>query len=324
MLLPILTIITASVVIYFSGNSFAGASSKIGDYFRLSKSVKGATLDAVASSFPELMIAIFSVVAFKQFDVGVGTIAGSAFFNLLIIPGIAALVAPVAFRISKEVIARDAMFYSMSVFVLMAAVLHSQVWGLIIPFILIFVYLWYIKVVVKHTKKYRKENGTKSVRNISIWREISVALGNMLVMGVSAYLLTEAAIELAHLLGIPAVIIAFTVIAAATSVPDAVISIGNAKKGNIDDATSNVFGSNIFDILIGLGVPIILAYFIMGQSIDISFEQVEVVIGLLGATILVIYIMIDDYIVTKGNAITLLFFYVLFLTYLIYLSFIGA
>ena len=60
----ILIIVITGLVIYFFGKRFAIASSEIGDYYNISHSVKGATLDAVASSFPELMIAVFAVVFF--------------------------------------------------------------------------------------------------------------------------------------------------------------------------------------------------------------------------------------------------------------------
>ena len=63
--LSIITILIASILIYFIGNIFAKASSKLGDYFKLSKSVKGATFDAIASSLPELLVALFAVIFFN-------------------------------------------------------------------------------------------------------------------------------------------------------------------------------------------------------------------------------------------------------------------
>ena len=317
----LLIIVFTSIVIFIVGKYFATASSHIGDYFHLSKSVKGATLDAIASSFTELMVAVFAVIAFGQFDVGIGTIAGSAFFNLLIIPGIAVLVAPVAFKVSKEVISRDAIFYNISVFALLAVLLTTQSWGLIVAGIFFILYIWYLRVVIRQTKEHRESTVSTRNESISIKKEIGIALASMVVIGFASFYLTESAIELAHILNIPAVVIAFTVIAAATSLPDAVISIVNARKGNIDDAASNVFGSNIFDILIGLGIPLVLAFFITGGPVDIIFTNIEIIVGLLGASIIVIYFMIEKHMITKRQAIIMILSYFVFLGYVIYLSF---
>ncbi|MBT7474895.1 hypothetical protein HN706_03075, partial [Candidatus Woesearchaeota archaeon] len=59
-LLSLGIIILTSIVIYFAGNKFAESSSKIGDYFNLPRDVKGATFDAIASSLPELLVALYS------------------------------------------------------------------------------------------------------------------------------------------------------------------------------------------------------------------------------------------------------------------------
>lgn len=316
MLLNIFIIIIGGFAIYFSGNRFVETSSRIGDYFKLSHSVKGATLDAVASSFPELMIAILSIVVFKHFDIAVGTITGSALFNLLVIPGLAVFVSPKVFRISKEVIARDGMFYSIAVFAFLAAILYSTSWGLIIPIIFLVIYFWYIRVVIRHTREYQKQFDDEKNTDIFLPKEVSLAFLDMFVMGIASFFLTESAIALAGLLGIPAIIIAFTVVAATTSGPDAVISVINARKGNIDDATSGIFGSNIFDILVGLSVPFLLYYFFVGGEVNVFFEQTEIIVGLLGATILVIYLMIEDFVLTKKEAVVMLMVYFGFIAYL--------
>ncbi|MBW3019519.1 hypothetical protein KY329_05035 [Candidatus Woesearchaeota archaeon] len=316
-------IFLASAVIYFAGNWFATASSNIGNFFRLPRSVKGATFDAISSSLPELMIALFSVVAFKRFEVGIGTIAGSALFNLLIIPGVCVLVAPCAFKVSKELISRDGMFYNISVFALLAALLYSRTWGIVIPLIFLVIYFWYIKDIWTHAKAHRKATAHKPQKQMSIWKDVIVALTTMVIIGLASYFLTEHAIGLAEVLGIPAIIIAFTIVAAATSFPDTIISVVNAKKGNIDDATANVFGSNIFDILVGLSIPLLVALF-YNSHVVIAFKNLEIIVGLLGATILVLYFLAKSHTLNKKQAWFMLFMYFVFLTYVVFLSMKGG
>lgn len=312
-------IIISSIVIYLIGEKFSESSSKIGDYFNLPRAVKGATFDAVSSSLPELLVALYSVIIFKQFEVGIGTIAGSALFNLLVIPGICVFVAPVAFKVSKKVISRDALFYMIAVFTLIVLLLYFKTWGLTIALLLLFIYLIYIKEIISHTRIHKKKHKSKKLKEIKLLKEFLIFFSFMLIIGIFTFLLTNSAINISNILGIPPIIIAFTIIAAATSIPDMVISVVNAKKGHIDDATSNVFGSNIFDILVGLGLPLLI-YYIYKGAVKITFTNLEIVLGLLGSTILLLYFFADDHKLNKKEAGILLFMYLIFVSYVIFLA----
>ena len=313
-------ILLTSTIIYFSGKYFAESSSKVGDYLHLPRSVKGVTFDAISSSFPELMIALYSVLFFHRFEVGIGTIAGSALFNLLIIPGVCVLVSPVVFKVSKEIIHRDAMFYIIAVFTLLISLVYFPVWGIMIPLIFIAGYLWYIKVILNHTKKHQlKVKQSKSAKKIVIKKELLILFFNLIVIGITTYFLTEAAINFSEAIGIPVIVIAFTVIAAGTSLPDMTISVFNAKKGDVDDAASNVFGSNIFDIFIGLGLPALLMVIFTGR-LEILFNNLEIIFGLLGATILVLYFLAENHTLHKKEAWAMILMYFIFLGYVVSLS----
>ena len=312
-------ILVSSFAIYLAGNKFAESSSKIGDYFNLPRDVKGATFDAVASSLPELLVALYSVIIFKQFEVGIGTIAGSALFNLLVIPGICVFVAPVAFKVSKKVISRDALYYMISVFILIVLLLYFKTWGLFIALFLLFIYFLYIKEIISHTKVHKKKNSLKKMGEIKLAKEISIFLFLIVIIGIFTFFLTDSAIELANILEISPIIIAFTIIAAATSIPDTVISIANAKKGDIDDATSNVFGSNVFDILVGIGLPLLI-YVLYKGAVSITFSNLEIILGLLGSTIILLYFFADDHTLDKKQAGILLFMYLIFVGYTVFLA----
>lgn len=317
--IPIITLIFSSILIYFLGKRFATASSHIGDHLKLSRSVKGATFDAVASSMPELMVALFSVIFFHSFEIGIGTIAGSALFNLLVIPGIAVLVAPVAFTVSRRVIMRDALFYIISVFLLFITVFYFPVWGIGIAILFLAGYAHYLMVIAKHAKK-DKDEAVKEKKGVNIKKEVIIAIISTIFMGIVTYFLTESSINLAHALNISPIFIGFILIAAVTSIPDTVISVVNARKGDIDDATSNVFGSNIFDILVGLGLPLLI-FSIIGGPVVIDFPYTEIMFGLLGATILVLYFFAEDHTLEKSRGVMLLISYVLFIGYVILLAF---
>lgn len=90
-----LWVITFTSIVIFFGNIFAESSSKIGDHFKLSKSVTWTTFDAVAISLPELFVALYAVIFFRKFEVGIGTIslsqtpgkeAGTMQFQMFLVP----------------------------------------------------------------------------------------------------------------------------------------------------------------------------------------------------------------------------------------------
>jgi cation:H+ antiporter len=320
-MIDLFMIIITSGIIFWSGSKFADASSNIGEKLNIPKSVKGATLDAIASSFPELMIALFSVILFKQFEVGIGTIVGSAYFNLLIIPGVSLLLTPKLIKISKDVIYRDFLFYIISVLILIIIVLITKTWGILIAIILIIPYIIYIYILSLDTSKFRKNNLKEKelTTKISLRKEIFNSLIHMFIIGFATYFLTGSAINIANNLGISPIIIGFTIVAIATSLPDAIISFINAKKGQVDDAVSNAIGSNTFNIFIGLGLPLLIATLYFG-SVEIIFENIELLFGLLFFSIIVTISMALKRKLTKKSAFLFLFLYIIFALYIIYIS----
>ena len=109
MLLDIIIIIITTYTTWYASEILAKGTEAIGERYNISSSVKGATLDAVGSSFPELCTVIFALIA-GSFEAGVGAITGSALFNILIIPAFCVLVAN-DMKINKEVVYRDGLVY---------------------------------------------------------------------------------------------------------------------------------------------------------------------------------------------------------------------
>ena len=314
-------IVLSSIAILFSGKWFAGASSLLGNYLRMPPSVKAATFDAVSSSLPELMVALFSVIAFGKFEVGIGTIAGSAFFNVLIIPGICVLVSPVVFKLNKKVLTRDAMFYFVTVVLLLSILLATKNWGYGVALLLLGTYAIYILIITKDTKSYqKKEKPKRDVINLK--KKVLIAVATLIVIGFASYFLTQEAINFAELVGISPLIVGFTIVASATSFPDAVISIVNAKKGLPDDAISNVFGSNNFNILFALGFPLLIATIISGPT-RIIFDHLEIIGGLLVTTIITYWFMANDKKISKTEGVIMILLFCVFIGYIIFLSLHG-
>ena len=331
-LLWVSLIVFASIAIWRAGDFFQPAADYVQEKHKLPESIKAAVIDAIASSFPEFCVAVIAVILLGRAEVGISSIVGSALYNVLIIPAAAGLVAKGPMKIGKEVVWRDSLMYFGVVILLLVALLaFPNAWGLGVAALFILAYVGYIFWLNIDYRKHKRnlahedtdvsvsedadasdegEESELEIRDEShAWKWI---LGMMMVMGLASHILVEASIQLGDLLGIDAVIMGFIVIAAGTSVPDTVLSVLSAKRGNYDAAISNVFGSNIFDICICLSVPILLALVLTGAVTPVNLPQIELVYMLVGATALAIYLFwSDNYTLTKTKSTIMFGIYLL-------------
>lgn len=318
-LTDVVVIIFSSLVIFFVGDKFGSASSKIGAYFNIPNSVKGATIDAISSSAPELLVTLFGLIVFGSFEIGVGTIVGSAIFNLLFIPALCVLIAKRDFLLGKEVIYREGGFYAAALLFLFLALLYSGEWGIGIALILFAGYVVYVHYIAKHIKTYHKTHKQKSSNKIRIKKELLLAFIALIFIGVSTYLLTGHSEALAQKMNVPSIIIGFTVVAVATSLPDGTISIASTVRGTNDDAISNMLGSNIFNIFVGLSIPVLIATLIYGP-VEIAFHNLEIVAALFFVTLGIIAGLHINNVISRRKAVVFLLIFAAFQGYFIYLA----
>lgn len=110
--------------------------------------------------------------------------------------------------------------------------------------------------------------------------------------------------------------IALVLVAAASSVPDTIISIKDGKKGNYDDALSNVLGSNIFDITISMGLPLAIYLLVTGQRIDFRAAGptlIDIRIMLVVVTIITMAVFYFSKELKKRHVLYLLILYLIFI-----------
>ncbi|WP_159521041.1 calcium/sodium antiporter [Sunxiuqinia indica] len=267
---------------------FVASLDRISNDLKLSSDAAGATLMAVGSSAPELFVALFSVLKPGDHEaIGIGSIVGSALFNLLAIGGMVALVKKT--KLTWQPVLRDILFYFVAVGLLLWGVFDGDfsMWNAVAFLGLYVVYVW---AVVKWRKIFPyedmeftpeekpadcNENTKANIVDKALWLVFPKAERYYLVFFVSilliaglSWVLVETAIQISVILNIPEAIIALTVLAIGTSVPDMISSLIVARQGRGDMAISNAIGSNIFDILVGLGLPFMIAMLIYGGTIE--------------------------------------------------------
>lgn len=313
---------------------FISSLDKISNDLKLSSDAAGATLMAVGSSAPELFVALFSVLKPGEHQViGIGSIVGSAIFNLLVIVGAAAIIKNA--KLTWQPMIRDLSFYTISVLLLVWFIWDGK-FTTTEAAILLLVYTIYVIAVIywrkllpysdmEYTEDVVDPHGeqtkiTKPIDNLlrfifpakeKYYLTFSVSI--LIIAGLS-YGLVEVAIHLAHVLNIPEAIIALTVLAIGTSIPDLFSSIIVARQGRGDMAVSNAIGSNIFDILVGLGLPFIIVMLISGETIEAGGNlQSSSAILFISVVLLFILLLVSKWKVGKLTGIILLGLYLFYL-----------
>jgi K+-dependent Na+/Ca+ exchanger-like protein len=261
---------------------------------KMSDDAAGATLMAAGSSAPELFISIIAVIyGGDNFEIGVGTIVGSALFNLLVIIGAIAFVK--SSRVAWQPMFRDMLFYTLSIGALYWAFKSGNItiWhvlgfiGLYIIYV-IAVLNWkrwfhYERIIIEEDDDDDDPKWKKYLRPLDflldkLFRGESKYLFNFLVsvilIALLSWVLVESAVVISDAMGIPKYLIALTVLAFGTSVPDMMSSIIVARQGRGGMAISNALGSNIFDILLGLGLPWLVLIISNGQGFSVSGSNI--------------------------------------------------
>ena len=349
MLLSLLAILASCLVIWRSSHGFELASDYLGR--KLPPGIKGATLNAIASSMPEFLTTMFFLFWLRDaegFSGGLGVTSGSALFNLLIIPALAVLMLFMmgrgkGIRLNRAVLLREGLVLLLSqvLFIVFLFQGELQAWhGLA----MVAVYAAYLLMLFLITKKRQiQDPGFTSPEpraHLPLWARIAtldithavlhhrsintvrawvMLLLSTLVMTGGTWLLVWGTEKFGNAIDIPLIFSAVVLSAAATSIPDTIISLKDARKGNYDDAVSNALGSNIFDIAFALGLPLFL-YTLLGKGGIQLPEEIqnftkEVWVFLFMATLLAVIIMLVGKYFNRIKAWLLLFIYGLFLLF---------
>lgn len=295
---------------------FIPSLDQISNHYNLPQHVAGATLMAVGSSAPELFISIIALLRPGGHEaIGMGTIVGSAIFNMLFIVGASAYIHFTV--VSWKPIIRDISFYALSVFILIFAFQDGQI---VVHEALFFIilYLAYLFVVIKFKNLAPPDSG--KIEEPRKFRHKSVVFfSSIFAIAILSWVLVESAIGIAEILQIPESIVALTVLAIGTSVPDSLSSIIVSRQGRGDMAITNAIGSNVFDILFGLGMPWLLSLLFLTDNIPVKTANILPSTMLLFTSILIVLFLLlfRRWKIGKYSGIFLILIYIFYLTWAI-------
>jgi cation:H+ antiporter len=262
--------VVGTVLAWKGGDYLVSASERLGGHYGLPPVVQGAVIAAVGSSFPELSSTVIATIRYGAFDIGVGAVIGSAVYNILVIPAVSALAGEGRLASNRDLVYKEAQFYLLSLAVLLlaftlsvlyfpvestAATLDGRMTSLLalVPLAL---YGLYVFIQYHDSVDYRR---TATRRQVNVGRQWAVLAGSLLVILVGADFLVRAAVGFGDLFGTSTFLWGLTVVAAGTSIPDTFVSVAAARVGNASLSLANVFGSNVFALLVALPAGVLAA-----------------------------------------------------------------
>lgn len=249
MLIDIILIVLGVVLVLTGADRLTEGASALARKMNIPEIIIGLTIVAAGTSAPELFVSLVSALKGTP-DLAVGNVVGSNTMNAMLIVGCAAMVAPMV--ISRSTVKKDIPF-SVGASVLLILLAFDSFMSRIDGIILLIGFAVFMAYTLLQAKKGQVEDAGK-VKQINPWLStLYVVLGlAMLVAG--SNLFVDSASSLAYALDVSEGVVGLTVVAGGTSLPELATSVVAARKGQSAIAIGNVIGSNVFNILLILGL----------------------------------------------------------------------
>ena len=213
---------------------------------------------AVGTSTPELVVSVLSAIAGKS-DVAIGNVVGSNIFNVFVILGVCALIRPLPLTAGN--IRRDIPFGVITSLLLLALASDSffrtgaaDRIGRIDGVAMLLLYMALMWYTIRSTKRPETPAAAESKPGMAGWLMAAMIVGGLAGLVFGGEMFLRSATSIARSLGISESVIAITLVAGGTSLPELASSLVSLFKGKADMALGNVIGSNIANILLILGV----------------------------------------------------------------------
>ena len=289
----------------------------VAERMRVPQLVIGMTIVAVGTSMPEFCVSLVSSLKGTP-DLSVGNVVGSNIFNSLLIVGVAAMVSPI--MIQPMTVRKDIPFALVASTLLMIMSFD----GLLSRFDSAVLFLLFVIFMVLTLKEAlaAKASGETVVGYESVTTEkkvVTMAVGKaivLIVLGLAGLvfgsnIFVDGATTLAQLFGISEAVIGLTIVAMGTSLPELATTVVSAYKGNSGIAIGNVLGSNVFNVLMVLGMTgIISPMQLTGVTMnDISLMVLSVVMLWLFS--------FTKYVIQRWEGLILVVVFLAYMTYLL-------
>ena len=310
--MDIIYLLLGFVIIIKGSDMLVDGSVNLTKFLKIPTLVIGLTIVAIATGVPEIAISISSSLKGSN-GLLLGNLLGSNIFNILFILGLIAIIKPL--YIKKEIILKNYAFALLSCLVLFI-ISYDIYFGdslvnlitrtegiLLICFAGIFLYSTVLGATLD--KNIKVEKGKFSFKDI-LYIVVGIAL-----IGLSAEVIVNSAVNISKWLGIGEDLIGLTIIAVGTNLPELVTSIVAVRKGEADIAIGNLVGTNIYNIFLILGLAATINPIVISSNAFID-------IIVLAITSFIVYIFIQhkkD--INRKEGIIMILLYIIYIVYVV-------
>lgn len=298
-MLNVFILIFGFILLIKGSDTFVNSASEIAKKFKIPPIIIGLTVVAMGTSAPELSVSVTSSLAGLN-DMSIANVVGSNIFNILIALGVCSTIGKLKISNYKDVITLLFSCIGLLLFTLNGTL------GMIEGILLLVAFTVYILSLIKQAKANKEESEDEKQRNIFI----TVILG---ILGVTAIVIggnmvVNSASEIALKLGMSENLVGLTIVALGTSLPEFVTSVMATKKGELSIAIGNIIGSNVFNILLILGVASLIS------PMAVSVVAICDVMFMVFTVALFIFLTVKEKELNKKSGILLIMMYIVYLT----------
>jgi len=315
MIFVFLGITICLIVLFFSGKSLVKLSTDIARKLGVSDIFIGTTLIALTTGIPTLLVSLIAFLT-NQTDVALGNLIGTNYVNIGLALGIPAFMTTIL--VKREAFEKQIPLYFSLMALFTSFVLDnnlSQLEGIILLIFLIAAWGIIIQYGISSHKELEEKQtitvGNTKIRTMEI---LSILFVFLVILG-SSFGISYLTPFLVEYTGISSYILGLTLVGVGTSIPTIAAGIAAARAGNTDLVIGNVFGGNILNVTLGIGLLAILKPFEINPAVtnDLLF------VNIYGA-IIVILILAEMKLLGKNNTLSKISGLIMIITYFVYLT----
>ena len=314
----VFVLIIGFVLLVKGADFFVEGASSVAKMLKVPSLIIGMTIVAMGTSLPETSVSIAASMN-NQNTLAVSNVVGSNIFNLMVVLGVCAVIAEL--KVSKDVLKRDYPFSVLCAILLLVAGVIGMTLGRMDGIIFLVIFAVFIFYLIKSALDARKRGEIsekeremneemEEMKDLPVWKRILYIVGGAIAIKYGGDWVVDSASVIATSFGISATLVGLTICSVGTSLPELVTSIVAAKKNELDMAVGNVVGSNVFNILMVLGIAATVS------PIAFLTENIIDIVVLLVFSLITWVLCVTQKKLSKKEGILMLVLYTIYLVYI--------
>lgn len=314
----VFVLIIGFVLLIKGADFFVEGASSVAKMLKVPSLIIGMTIVAMGTSLPETSVSIAASMN-NQNTLAVSNVVGSNIFNLMVVLGVCAVITEL--KVSKDVLKRDYPFSVLCAILLLVAGVIGMTLGRMDGIIFLVIFAVFIFYLIKSALDARKSGEIsekeremneemEEMEDLPVWKCILYIVGGAIAIKYGGDWVVDSASVIATSFGISATLVGLTICSVGTSLPELVTSIVAAKKNELDMAVGNVVGSNVFNILMVLGIAATVS------PIAFLTENIIDIVVLLVFSLITWVLCVTQKKLSKKEGILMLVLYTIYLVYI--------